>query len=272
MINMLNKRGLTITFTTVILIGVMTVAVGVAIFYSNSLIEFHSELTEFENAKNLLIYSADALEQVALGSGGSKYVRFNLRTARLNLLRNFYENISVFVNGIRVISDIPDAIEIIGGSLVSVGGFKLISPPINNPNEINEEYNKIIVSAGDPLVIVYENQSNGARVVLLCKRVRVNYLGVYSLLKGGETYNYSTFELSYIMLIVNKTGGTGNLPIVFRNVNVTTNTYIFDSSSITINVMVNGNIVETRTLTGESDVDGSLVVVRVSYVYVNTIG
>ena len=100
----------------------------------------------------------------------------------------------------------------------------------------------------------------------------MNYLGVYSLLKGGETYNYSTFELSYIMLIVNKTGGTGNLPIVFRNVNVTTNTYIFDSSSITINVMVSGNIVETRTLTGESDVDGSLVIVRISYVYVNTIG
>jgi len=269
---MLNKMGFTITITTVILIGVMTIAVSIAIFYSNSLIEFQSELTEFENAKNLLIYSADALEQVSLGSGGSKYVRFNLRTARLNLLRNFYKNISVFVNGIRVISDIPDAIEIIGGSLVSVGGFRLLSPSINNPTEINEEYNKIIVSAGDPLVIVYENQSNGARVVLLCKRVRVNYLGVYSLLKGGKTYNYSTFELSYIMLIINKTGGTGNLPIVFRNVNVTTNTYIFDSISIIINVIVGGNVVETRTLTGESNVNGSLVIVRISYVYVDTIG
>jgi len=81
------RRGVSPVVATVVLTGILLTTISVAIFYSTSLIDMNRQLMEYEYAKEQLTYAVTALEQVAFGAGGARYVRFSLTSTGLNFQR-----------------------------------------------------------------------------------------------------------------------------------------------------------------------------------------
>ncbi|MCD6209066.1 MAG: hypothetical protein J7J67_02630 [Thermoproteales archaeon] len=264
-----SMRGISQVLTTVILTGIFITVIGVAIFYSSSLINLNRQRMEFESSKDLLIYTATALEQVALGAGGSRYIRYSLSTAGINFVRNAFGEFKVKVNDIDILSDKEtSAIVVRAGPLVT-NVFRMLRPEV----EVNPEaqVNRLIVGAGEPLVIVYENFSGGAIAVLRATRIRVNYLGTFEVLEAGEKKKYNYFAVFYINITFGELGGAGKIPVILRNKGITTGEYKFDGTAIRVEASLDG-ISETKDYSGDATADGSVLIVRIAQVEVSTRG
>ena len=265
----LRRRGISPVISTVILTSILLTIVGVTIFYATSLIDANRQQMEFESSKDMLVYAATALEQVALGTGGSRYVRFSLSTTGIDFISNAFGELSVKIGNTEILRDREtSAIVITGGPLVT-STFRMLRPEIERSPR--SEVNRLIVGAGEPLAIVYQNFSGGALAVLRTTRVRVNYLGIFKIYEKGETKKYNYFAVFYINLTFGELGGSGNIPVVFRNKGITTKEYVFDENSITITVKLDGRE-EQQTYVGDPTADGSVVIVRVAQVEAATRG
>ncbi len=263
------RRGVSQVVSTVILTGILLTLIGVAIFYSSSLIDANRQQMEYESSKQMLIYTATALEQVAFGTGGSRYVRFSLSSTGIEFYNNSFGELDVYVNGSLYLRDRETAsIVVVGGPLVTTV-FRLLRPEV----VINQtaELNKIIVGPGEPMVVVYENFSRRAIAVLKPTRVRVNYLGVFQLLENGTLKRYNYFAISYINVTIGPVGGAGSVPVILRNIGITTREYKINGTSISVTATLHGHT-ETQNFAGDPTADGSIVLVRVANVEITTRG
>lgn len=264
-----SMRGVSQVLTTVILTGIFITIIGVAIFYSSSLIDLNRQRMEFESSKDLLIYTATALEQVALGAGGSRYIRYSLSTAGINFVRNAFGEFKVKVNNTDILSDKEtSAIVVRAGPLVT-NVFRMLRPEV----EVNPEaqVNRLIVGAGEPLVIVYENFSGGAIAILRATRIRVNYLGTFEVLEAGKKKKYNYFAIFYINITFGELGGAGKIPVILRNKGITTREYKLDGTAIRVEASLDG-ISETKDYSGDATADGSVLIVRIAQIEVSTRG
>jgi len=268
---MLNsRRGSSPVITSVVLTGIMLSILYISLFISDSIIEYHAQATEYENAKRLLIYTADAIEQIALGSGGAKYVRFNLRTTRLDFVRDYKDKIVVKVNDIEVLHDKPDALMVKGGSLLSSASLRVLYP--EGVVDYTSELKRYVVMAGEPITLVYETFDKGAVTILTCKRVRISYLGIYSILVNGTLKRYSSFEISYINMTMGVTSGSSTISVVIRNIGLSLREYYINGSEVTITVYVNGEVSFQNVYSADNEVNGVLVLVKVANIEVSTLG
>lgn len=263
------RRGFSPIVSTVILTGILLTVIGVAIFYASSLIDANRQQMEFESSKDLLIYTATALEQVALGTGGSRYVRFSLSTTGIDFISNAFGELDVNVNGVEIFRDEETSAIIIEGGPLVTNAFRMLRPEIEvNPET---EVNKLIVGAGEPLVIVYENFSSGAIAVLRATRIKVNYLGVFEVLEAGVPKKYNYFAISYINITFGELGGAGNIPVVLRNKGIITREYKFNGNVIHVEANLDG-VSETKDYIGDVTAQGSVIIVRIAQVEVSTRG
>ncbi len=262
------RRGISQVVTTVIMAGILLTVVGVVVFYATSLIDAHRQAMEFEAGKNLMVYAATALEQVALGAGGAREVRFSLSTTGLTFKNAAFGKLEVRINGQTVLEDYPPAMILVGGPYVSTT-FRLLRPEVEVNPEV--ELDKLVVGAGEPVVVVYENFTGRAIVVLHAARVRAYYLGVYRVAESpGNFVPYNFFEVSYINVTLGQLGGSGHVPVIMRNVGIKVSEYVFNNTNaITIECTLDGKS-QTITLTGNPNVENSVVLVRVADVVVST--
>lgn len=260
-------RGISPVLTTAILTGVLLTALGVAIWVSTSMIEYHTQATEYANAKNLLTYLADAVEQVALGTGGARYVRFSLRTSRLDFARSV-GRIEVRVGGKAVIEDSVDALALRGGDMLGYVPTAVLYP--EKAAGSGDELSRFLVRPGEPLTLVWEEWDRGPKTTLVCRRVRVSYLGVYRILEAGELRTYNVFEVAYINLTIGRTYGSGAIPVVVRSLNSTVEELVLGSNSVQVSVLWNGEPVASETLAGDPGADGTIILIRVARVEVST--
>ena len=251
-----------------IIASILLTMTGVVVFYASSIIDANRQMMEFEYGKDLMVYAAEALEQVALGTGGARTVKFSLSSAGINFVERAFGKLEVYVNGVKVIEDYPSVIVLRGGTLVSTV-FRMLRPEVESAPY--EEYLRLIVGAGEPLVVVYENFSGGAVVVLAPKRIRANYLGVYEIPKGGGVFErYSYYEISYIKVTFGKLGGSGQISITMRNVGVNESEYFFDGCSrVTVRCVLDGHEEELE-MGSVCGARGAIVRVRIVNVEVST--
>lgn len=261
------RRGISPVIATVILTGIMLTIISVALYYSTSLIDLNRQTMEYEYAKEQLSYAATALEQVAFGTGGSRYIRLSLTSTRASFI-NTSLPLTVTASGgsttIDVYRDVPLYLQVCGGSLVTTTP-KLIYP---ETGDLQSETGKLIVGAGESIVVVYENFTKGACSYLV-PRIRAFFSGQINVTVGGTVLRYNYYVLHIIKLKFGALGGSGTIPIIFRNINMTVNEYRFDSVSNLSITATKGTTSQTILLTGPPS-DGAVLVVKVAVVSIST--
>jgi len=263
------RRGISPVVATVVLTGILLTTVSIAIFYSTSLIDMNRQLMEYEYAKEQLAYAATALEQVAFGTGGARYVRFSLTSTGLNFQhRSDVLEVEIFSSGAQPVKLTlrPARVVVCGGPLATTVP-RLLYPESGSLNELG----KLVVGAGEPLALVYENFTGRACAFLEMYRVRAFYSGVTYVYtgSGSERVPYNFYVVHLIEVTFGRLGGSGTIPLVFRNSNVTVHEYSFGSPSVTVYASMGGSQ-SSLTLTGSPDAQGAIVVVKVSRVEVST--
>ena len=93
------RRGISPVIATVILTSIMLTIVAVALYYSTSLIDLNRQTMEYEYAKEQLTYVATALDQIAFGTGGSRYVRFSLTSTGISVVNTSKVVVNAWING-----------------------------------------------------------------------------------------------------------------------------------------------------------------------------
>jgi hypothetical protein len=263
-----SRRGVSPVVATVILTGILLTTVAVAIYYSTSLIDMNRQMMEYEYAKEQLTYAATALEQVAFGAGGARYVRFSLTSTGLNLqYRPETLEVSIYGGGAQPAKLVlkPARVAVCGGPLVTTVP-RLLYPEGGSLGELN----RLVVGAGEPLALVYENFTGRACAFLEVYRVRAFYSGVtYVYTGGGDRVPYNFYVIHLINATFGRLGGAGTIPLVFRNVNATVYQYSFGSPGVTVYARL-GALEDSLALTGSPGAQGSVVVVKVSQVEVGT--
>jgi len=86
---------------------------------------------------------------------------------------------------------------------------------------------------------------------------------------SGERVAYNFYVVHLINVTFGRLGGSGAIPLVFRNLNATVYQYSFNNPSVTVYARL-GSLEESRTLTGSPNAQGSVVVVKVSQIEVGT--
>lgn len=282
--------GISPVIATVILTGIMLTIISVAIYYSTSLIDLNRQTMEYQNAKDLLTYAATVLEQVAFGTGGSRYVRFSLTSTGVN-----FENQSMFLRiqiaplggmgGSSPPISIPlERISIRGGPLVTTVA-RLLYPETGS---LDTELSKLVVGAGEPLVIVYENFSGASFSYLEPRRARIVYNGAFNVTEksmgvdcdgDGQVTTLLKCKVNYFMiqvvqLVPGQVGGSGTIPVVFRNVGGEVYNYTFNSANVQVTaslVDVNNRVLSSQTLkTSAPPANFCVVVVKISKIQVST--
>ncbi|MEM2275318.1 MAG: hypothetical protein QXD46_08130 [Thermofilum sp.] len=263
---MLRGKAVSPVVATVIITSIMLTTVAVAVYYSTSLIDAYRQRMEYESAKELLSYAATALEQVSFGMGGARYVRFSLTSTGLNFEQSSHK-LELEIRG-----DIDTyglsvefrRISVRAGPLVTTVARVLY--PEGAPLS---ELNKLIVGAGEPIVVVYENFDRGAFAYLEARRVRAIYSGITYVIEDGRQRLYNFYTIHLVEVTFGELGGVGTIPLVFRNRETEVYEYRFSSPSVIVSVKLNG-IVSERRLTGKENAEGSIVIVKISQVEVAT--
>lgn len=296
------RRGVSPVISSVIITSILLTVISVALYFSSSLIDMNRQLMEYEHAKNQLAYAATVLEQVAFGTGGSRYIRFSSASTGVN-----FENQSLFL--VAQITPLGSSGASCNPSLnacspscplcvfslirLSVKGGTLVTtvPRLVYPESgsLSTEVSKVIAAPGEPLVIVYENFTKGAYTFLEVKRVRLVYNGAFSVSEkaAGRDCNgdgqlstlldckINFFTIQVARLVPGWVGGSGTIPVIFRNRGVSVYNYSFISSNIAITVSIvdsNGRILLQQQLTTNApSANGCVVVVKVSEIEVSTV-
>lgn len=261
------RRGISQVVATVVLTGILLTTISVAIFFSTSLIDMNRQMMEYEYAKEQLTYAATALEQVAFGMGGARYVRFSLTSTGLNFHRR-PEVLEVEISGgsaqpVKLVLE-PARVAVCGGPLVTTVP-RLLYPEGGSLDELG----KLVVGAGEPIALVYENYSGRACAFLEMYRVRALYSGVTYVYSGGRRVPYNFYVVHLIDAAFGRLGGSGTIPLTFRNINVSVLEYRFDSPSVTVRAKM-GSLERSSTLEGSPGAQGSVVVVKISRIEVGT--
>lgn len=262
------KEGISTVIATVIITGIMLTVVTVALYYSTSLIDMNKQIMEYENVKGLLTYAATALEQVAFGTGGSRYVRFGLTSTRINF-ETRPETLRVKINNVEVseASFKPGRIVACGGALVTTVP-RLLYPENSTYGALEYALEKLIVGPGESTVVVYENFTKGACAFMETYRVRVIYNGNITVKEEGVNKNYNFYTVHILKLGFKAVGGSGTIPVVFRNVKET----VIErrtSSQVSLRVEL-GPKYCTVSLPGKGNADGSIVIIKITEIEVST--
>jgi flagellin-like protein len=265
-----SRRGISPVVAAVIMTAIMLTTISVAIFYSTSLIDMNRQMMEYEYAKEQLTYAATALEQVAFGAGGARYVRFSLTSTRLDLVSSSGDFV-VYANGVQVFAGKLASLRVCGGPLVTTVP-RLLYP---ERGDLSGELGKLVVNASDPIVMVYEEFRGGA-CAYVQPRVRVFYNAQLSVTEGGASRCYNFFTLHVLNMTRGRVGGYGTIPVIFRNVNLKTAEYRFPgATSVTVEVEFGGReyslTVRGPAACDSRPVDGSVLVVVRADVEVSTV-
>jgi len=263
------RKGISPVVATVILTSILLTTISVVIYYSTSLIDVNRQMMEYEYAKEQLTYAATALEQVAFGTGGARYVRFSLTSTGLNFQRHpDVLEVEISSGGAQTVRLAlrPARVAVCGGPLVTTVP-RLLYPEGGSLDELG----RLVVGAGEPLALVHENFTGRACAFLEMYRVRAFYSGVTYVYtdSGSERVPYNFYVVHLINATFGCLGGSGTIPLVFRNLNVTVYEYSFGSPSVTVYASMGGSQ-SSLTLTGSPDAQGAIVVVKVSQVEVST--
>ncbi|NHV06114.1 MAG: hypothetical protein HA495_02105 [Thaumarchaeota archaeon] len=245
----LNKKGQTVVEAVVLISFSLTVVIATTYFAFNVL-EYQSELSEYESAKSALEKLTLLIENVANSEGSSGYVPIYIRAGSLYLVSDS-EQITITAGGKTLYSDPTGAslIKFMGGRLVGTVNFRLIRPTSQDLgssiglNDISTNYLIIGSNKVLPLGWVYEVQSNGAYVVVDFGRIMVTYSGVfnYSYIENGNVKFklYNVVEVSYIKLTRGSTYGSGSsLKVVAKCKDISFSSNQFDginSLAFTVN-------------------------------------
>lgn len=249
---------------TVILTGVMLTMVAVAIYYSTSLIDAHRQMMEYESAKELLTYAATALEQVALGTGGARYVRFSLVSTGLSFEALPYNLQVTIADGGTYSLELPVLrVSLCSGPLVTT-----VERVLYPEGASLAELNRLAVGAGESMVLVYERFSRRACAHLEARRVRAMYSGLTFVNEGGSLVPYHFFTIHLINVTLGELGGAGSVALVFRNRGVRVYEYRLASPSVRVTVSLGGTS-STVTLAAPG-ARNSIVVLKVSQLEVGT--
>jgi len=262
------KRGVSPVIAAVIMTSVMLTIVAIAIYYSTSLIDMNRQTMEYENAKGLLTYAATALEQVAFGTGGSRYIRFSLASTRINFEYRV-ETLRIKVNGVEIVeaTQNPGRIVVCGGNLVTTVP-RLLYPENSTPGALEYALEKLVVGPGESIVVVYENFTGAACAFLETYRVRVIYNGNISVVESGVKRNYNFYTIHVLKITFGYVGGSGVIPVVFRNIQ---ETVVERKTTGTVMLTVELDSRQHNVqLPGRLDADGSVVIVKVTQVQVST--
>jgi len=260
------RRGVSPVIAAVILTGILMVTISIAVYYSTSLIDMNRQVMEYEYAKEQLAYAATALEQVAFGAGGARYIRFSLTSTGLNF-EHHPDVLEVTITGGGsqpvTLTLRPARVAVCGGPLVATVP-RLLYPEGGSLDELG----KLVVGAGEPIVLVHERHAGRACAYLETYRVRAVYSGVtYAGSEERVPYNYYTVHI--INATLGRLGGSGTIPLVLRNLGTFVYQYSFGSPSVTVYARLGGYQSEL-TLTGSPGAQGSVVIIKVSQVEVGT--
>ncbi|MCS7104305.1 MAG: hypothetical protein NZ954_01910 [Thermofilaceae archaeon] len=285
----MKQLGISPVIATVILTGILLTTITVAVYFSTSLIDANRQMMEYEAAKDQLTYAATVLEQVAFGTGGSRYIRFSLTSTGINFMNyGSYLDFRVCnVGGVcsQLRSPIPlQGIAVKGGPLVTTVS-RLLYP---ETGDLSVEQRKLLVEPGVPLVIVYENFSRGAYAYLIAQRGRMIYNGAFNVTEraanvdcdwDGQLSNlprckFNFYTLQIVRLEFGRLGGSGTVPVVFRNVGVDTYNYTFSGSRLTVTAMVRdqaNRILQQQSVTIDGPpANGCVVIIKIARINVST--
>uniref|UniRef100_A0A7C3SL96 Uncharacterized protein n=1 Tax=Thermofilum pendens TaxID=2269 RepID=A0A7C3SL96_THEPE len=264
------KKGVSPVIATVIMTSIMLTIISIAIYYSTSLIDMNRQVMEYEYAKEQLTYAATALEQVAFGTGGARYIRFSLASTRLDLVSSPDELI-VYANFVEVFRGNLADLRVCGGPLVTTVP-RLLYP---EQGDLSEELSRLVVSAGEPIVVVYEEFRGGA-CAYMQPRVRVFFNTQLNVTEGGARKCYNFFTLHILNLRRGALGGSGTIPLIFRSTHLNIAEYRFpDVPSVAVRVVAGEKesslTVSGPLLCGSNPVDGSVLIVVRADVEVSTV-
>ncbi|HFC49348.1 MAG TPA: hypothetical protein ENJ59_01300 [Thermofilum sp.] len=262
------RRGISQVLTTVILSSILLTTIGVAIFYSTSIINARQQQMEYASARDIALYLSDAIEQVAFGTGGARMVKISLSTVKIHFLNHSLENFAIVVDSNTVVDEKLSAIVFEGGDLVTTS-FSLLRPSISNPDAAVTELKRLIVSSSNPLVIVYEDFTQSAQTFVYAPRVRFVYLGVIPRRVDNAYALYNFFEVSFIRIYFQDLGGSGTINIVARNMGINTSEIFVPNNSVSVSCTY-GGLFQTVTLQGDPGADGSVVIIRIANIRVST--
>ena len=251
----LNKKGQTVV-EVVILISFSLIVVIATTYFAFNVLEYQSELSEYESAKSALEKLTLLIENVANSKGSSGYVPIYIRAGSLYLVSDS-EQIRITVNN-QLLYDSTGAslIKFMGGRLVGTADFRLIRPTsqdLGSSVSLNDVYKKYLIinsSKGLPLGWVYEMQKNGAYVIVDFGRIMVTYSGVFNYscidTNGNVKVNqlYNVVEVTYIKLTRGNTYGSGSsLKVVAKCKDISFSSKQFnETNSLTFTVNRGSNL------------------------------
>ncbi|MBO3762808.1 MAG: hypothetical protein QXS21_01340 [Thermoproteota archaeon] len=265
----INRKGQTVV-EVVILISFSLIVVIATTYFAFNVLEYQSELSEYEAAKSALEKLTLLIENVANSEGSSGYVPIYVRAGSLYLVSDS-EPITIRVNGQTLYSD-NDGVSLIkfmGGRLVGTANFRLIIPTSQDLQlaaSLNDIYTKYLIidsSKGLPLGWIYEMQKNGAYIVVDFGRIMVTYSGVFNysyIVNGSVKFKpYNVVEVSYIKLIRGSTYGSGSsLKVVAKCKDISFNSTLLSTNSLTF-VVTRGSNSQSYVLNELSSFNGSPV-------------
>ncbi|MGC9014598.1 MAG: hypothetical protein ACP5KW_09520 [Thermoproteota archaeon] len=262
-----NKKGQTVV-EAVVLISFSLVVVIAATYFAFNVLEYQSELSEYESAKSALEKLTLLIENVANSEGSSGYVPVYVRAGSLYLASNS-EPITISVNDQMLYNDSAGVrlIEFMGGRLVGTTDFRLIRPTSQDLqssvslSNVLTNYLIIDSSKGLPLGWVYEMQKNGAYVVVDFGRIMVTYSGVFNysyIVNGSVRFKlYNVVEVSYIKLTQGSAYGSGSsLKVVAKCKDISFKSVEFPGTNLLTFVVTRGSNSQSYTLSEPQNFNG----------------
>lgn len=222
-----------VTITSVIIFAIVFAAITYTIYYSYNMLEYQAQQTEFELAKNNMIYLAELIDKVAFAKKASNIIRINVRTIGINFLEGKKITLKSSIDPDPLATYTPLKIAFKGGSLIGLAGFQNLLG--------NESY--ISVNDSIQLEWVYINQSNGAWIICNTRKFGITPLGSFNYTDAqGNQHKIFIIEIKYIVLHKGSCTGTGMVTLVVKNRGITTDTKVYSpTSSITFEVYEEGN-------------------------------
>ncbi len=264
------RKGASVLISALVVSSTTLTITVAALMFSDNILKIQLDVSEFEQARNVLLTLADMVEDVSANPMSAHYVRFNIRTSR-PCFENDYSTISVTVDGLPgpVVEGKSGVVKVEGGPFVGTVEKKML---------LGKDC-LIVDDISEPLAALFEEQDNGAQLRLDYMRVRVTSLGCFYYYDAGNGVRgyLNAIRIAFINMTVGKTIGSGPIDIVARSVGTKLRTVILPYNEVKVRVTVDGLRIEEITLEGletiESDgiqypVIGTIVQVLTSEVEV----
>jgi hypothetical protein len=280
----MSRKALSVTVTTVILALAILILSSASAYLAANIFEIQNQQTEFNQAKEIAVYLAQAIEDVAFKEGTSSYVRFNIRTSKPNYI-NQWAQITLTIKGNETWTPINNeetgTVMIQGGSYVSTSFEPLRGLTRVKPDWRSESI--IVNESTTPLVWVYTDQSNGAKIYLDPARVRITYLGLLNY-SWGILSGKPQFELTNIVevkLITLKFGGAVsgtalNVKTLCRNIDIKQVSFppgqLTVTATLQLDQLDSPQITQEITLNNLNEECPTVVTVIVSEVWIYMLG